>query len=188
MSHVVEAFAPRLERFWPYLLLLARLEMGPRLRGKLDASDLVQQTLLEAHRSLGQFRGHTDAELTAWLRSLLSRQVKHAVRDFGRAKRDVALERSLDDALEQSSNRLGAWLAADQSSPSEEAQRHERAVRLAAALEQLPEAQRQVLTLRHLEGWSVGDVARHLGRSTVAVAGLLHRGLKQLRTLLGEPE
>jgi RNA polymerase sigma-70 factor (ECF subfamily) len=149
---------------------------------------LKQQTALEACRSLDQFRGQTDAELVARVRQVLNRQLAHVVRDFGRARRDVRRERPLEEALEESSVRLVEALADDQASPSALVQRNEQAVRLAAALEQLPEAQRLVLTLRHLEGWPVADIARHVKRSTVAVAGLLHRGLKQLRLLLREPE
>jgi RNA polymerase sigma-70 factor (ECF subfamily) len=80
--------------------------------------------------------------------------------------------------------RLQAWLVADQSSPSQQAERHEQAVRLADALAQLPDAQRQALVLQHWHGWSLADIAAHLGRSPAAVAGLLHRGLQRLRTLL----
>src|SRR5262249_13692959 len=92
-----------LERFRDYLRLLARLQLDPRLQSKLDASDLVQQTLLKAHESLDQFRGKTAAEQAAWLRQILARTLANAFRDFGRAKRDVALERSLEASLWESS-------------------------------------------------------------------------------------
>jgi RNA polymerase sigma-70 factor, ECF subfamily len=175
-----------LDRFRSYLLLLARAGLGGRLRGKLDPSDVVQQTLLEAHRDAAQFRGTTDAERAAWLRQALARNLANAARDLTRAKRDVGRERSLQAALDDSSARLEAWLVAEQSSPSQRAARGEDLLRLAAALAQLPDAQRQALELRHLHGRPLADIAGEMGRTPAAVAGLLHRGLAQLRTLLGE--
>src|SRR5437588_9631258 len=118
-----------LERFRAYLQLLARLHLDPRLRAKLAPSDVVQQTLLQAYQGLSDFRGGTDAELTAWLRRILARNLAHAVRDLGRGKRDVARERSLEAVVDASSARLAAWLAAEQSSPSEQAVRSEQLVR-----------------------------------------------------------
>ena len=177
-----------LERFRDYLRLLARLRLDPRLRAKLDPSDVVQQTLLEAHQGLDQFRGRTVAEQAAWLRQILARNLANAVRDLGRGKRDVAREQSLEAAAEESASRLEPWLAAEQSSPSEQAARNEEAVRLAQVLAALPEAQREVVVLRHCHGWSLAEISRHLGRSPSAVAGLLHRGLQQLRDQLHERE
>jgi RNA polymerase sigma-70 factor, ECF subfamily len=174
-----------LERYRAYLRLLARLHLDPRLRGKLDPSDMVQQTLLQAHQGLTGFRGQ-DAQLAAWLRRILARNLARAVRDFARGKRDLAHERSLEAALAGSSERLGAWPAAGQPSPSEEAQRHEQAVRLAEALGRLPHAQREALVLQHWQGRSLAQIGAHLGRSPEAVAGLIKRGLKGLRELLGE--
>jgi RNA polymerase sigma-70 factor (ECF subfamily) len=177
-----------LDRFRSYLLLLARVRLDPRLRGKLDASDVVQQTLLEAHQGLARFRGRDVAEQAAWLRQILARNLANAARDLGRAKRDVRRERSFEAALDESSARLEGWLAANQSSPSQQAQRHERAVHLAEALETLPEAQREAVVLRHWHGWSLTDIGRQLECTTAAVTGLLHRGLKNLRKQLHELE
>jgi RNA polymerase sigma-70 factor (ECF subfamily) len=188
MSQRSEAYTANLERFEPHLRMLARLLLGRRLQGKLDAADLAQEALLEAHRTLANFRGGSDAELVGWLRQLLIHQVTHALRAFRQAKRAVALERSLEDALEQSSARAEAWLAAEQSTPSERAHRNEMVVRLMTALEQLPPAQREAVTLHHLEGWAVADVARHQGATVSAVAGLLYRGIKQLQALLPQAE
>jgi RNA polymerase sigma-70 factor (ECF subfamily) len=177
-----------LEQFRDYLQLLARLHLDRRLQGKLDPSDVVQQTLLEAHQARERFAGDDSAHLAAWLRQILARNLANAVRDFTRARRDVNRERSLEEAVDASSARLQAWLAAEQSSPSQQAEDNERALHLARALAALPEVQRVVVELRHLQGWPLADIARHLGRSTAAVAGLLHRGLKQLRTELQPPE
>jgi RNA polymerase sigma-70 factor (ECF subfamily) len=176
----------QLELFRSYLRLLARLHLAPQLRGKLDPSDIVQQTLLQAYQALDQFRGRSEAELAAWLRQILARNLVGAVRDFGRAMRDLAREQSLQAALDASSVRLEAWLAFAGSSPSQQAQRSEQALRLAEALEQLPEAQREALVLQHWHGWSLAQIAGHMNRSPAAVAGLIKRGLRQLRE--GFPE
>ena len=174
-----------LEAFRDYLRLLARAGLDPRLQAKLDPSDVVQQTLLEAHKDLANFRGTSPEELRAWLRQVLARNLANALRDFRRDKRDVAREQA---PVEQSSARVEAWLAADGSSPSAGLRRQEEAARLAAALEELPEAQREAVVLRHLHGWSLHDISRHVGKSTTAVAGLVYRGLSRLRERLeGEP-
>ncbi len=177
-----------LERFRAYLRLLARLHLDGRLRGKLDPSDVVQQTLLQAYRGLDQFRGRSTPELAAWLRQILARNLAMAVRAFARGRRDVGREQSLEAAPAESSAHLEAWLAADQSSPSERAERNEQALRLAEALEQLPEAQREALVLQHWHGWPLARIGEQMGRSPEAVAGLIKRGLKQLRHLLRERE
>jgi RNA polymerase sigma-70 factor (ECF subfamily) len=176
------------ERFRKYLLLLAQSHLGRQLGRKLDASDVVQQTLLEAHRQRGQFRGHSEAEMAAWLRRMLACNLADALRGLGRGKRDVARERSLEAALDESSARLEAWLAAEQSSPSQRAERNEQLVRLADTLATLPDAQRQAVVLHYWQGLSLAAVAHQMGRSPAAVAGLLQRGLRTLRTLLAEPE
>jgi len=107
-----------LNRFRSYLQFLARVQLDPRLRAKLDDSDVVQQTLLQAHRAMDQFRGSTTEEMAGWLRQILTRNLAHAVRDFGRDKRDIKRERSLEASLFESSARLEGWLAGDQSSPT----------------------------------------------------------------------
>jgi RNA polymerase sigma-70 factor (ECF subfamily) len=180
--------ARRLPEFRDYLRLLARAQINPRLQAKLDASDLVQQTLLEAHRDFAQFHGKTSGELAAWLRRILARNLANVTRDLGRDRRDVGREQSLEQGLEQSSLRLEACLLDAGLAPDDQAARNELQLRLASALFALPEAQRQAVELRHLHGWPLRDIAEHLGRTPAAVAGLLHRGLEELRSLLGETE
>lgn len=177
-----------LERFRSYLLLLARSQLDPRLRPKLDASDVVQQTLLEAHQAIQTFAGEGSARLAAWLRQILAHNLTNAARDFDRQRRDVHREQSLQQSLEASSARLEAWLADGQSSPAQQAERNEQLLQLADALLQLPEEQRAVIELRYLKGWPVKDIADHLGKTAAAVAGLLHRGMTQLRRQLPSPE
>ena len=176
--------ARRLESFRNYLMLLARAQIDDRLRGQLDPEDLVQQTLARAFERRDQFRGASDAQRAAWLRTLLSRTLIDAVRKVSGAG---AAGRSLEAMLEQSSARLEDVLAADQTSPSGRVERQERLVRLADALTALPEDQRRAVELKHLQGLSLIEVADRMGRSVPAVAGLLQRGLRALREDLEDP-
>jgi len=144
--------------------------------------------MLEAWQHGARFRGRSDGERLAWLRQILAHNLADALRAFRRAKRDVARERSVQQALDQSSVRVEAWLAAEQSSPSQQVAGEEEAVLLARALAELPDAQREALLLRHWDGWSLKEISRHMGRSPDAVAGLLKRGLKQLRAVLSGEE
>jgi RNA polymerase sigma-70 factor (ECF subfamily) len=176
------------ERWRNYLAALAGLQLSPRLRGKVDLSGVVQQTLWEAGRRPPQFSAENSAQEAAWLRRILAHNLADELRKLAAGKRDLARERSLEAQLADSSARLGSWLAADHSSPSQRAERNEEAVRLANALARLPEAQREALVLQHWHGWTLAQVAEHLGRSRVAVAGLIKRGLQQLRRHLQAPE
>jgi RNA polymerase sigma-70 factor (ECF subfamily) len=187
MSHDEHPDARPLERYRDYLRLLARLQLSPRLRAKLDASDIVQQALLQAHDNRAQFRGGTEAEYLAWLRAILANTLAGAARRFGAEARDLGRERALEAHLEQSSSRLEAMLVADQASPSEQAVRGEEVLNLTRALASLAPDEQQVVELRHLQGMAVGDIARQIGRTRTAVAGLLFRALKKLRKRLQEP-
>jgi len=183
------AAGPDLARFRPYLQVLARASLGPRLRGKLDPSDVVQEAMVSALRVIDQFRGTTDAEFAAWLRQILARILADTARGFARDKRDAGREQPLAVTVEDSSARLEAWLAADGSSPSQRAQRNEDLVRLAAAVDRLPDAQREALTLYRLRGLGLAEVAAQMGRTPAAVAGLIKRAVHQLRQDLapGDP-
>ena len=175
-----------LERYRDYLGLLARLQLDPRLRGKVDLSGVVQQTLLEAYHALRRLPERGPGLSPAWLRQALANNLRDEVRKFATAARDAGRERSLEAALDASSSRLEAWLAADQSSPSEQAARNEQLLALAAALARLPDDQRQAVELHHLQGRPLAEVAEQLQRSKGAVAALLFRGLQKLRTILEE--
>jgi RNA polymerase sigma-70 factor (ECF subfamily) len=183
MQHPAGLMTRPVEDYRDYLHLLARLQLDPRLRSKLDPSDVVQQTLVKAHQNRGQFRGNTEAEQAGWLRRILANTLIDAARKY---QRELNVQCSLEQSVDASSARIEAWLAADQSSPSERAGRQEDLLRLARALAQLPEDQRVVVEMHHLRGGSVADIGDALGRSEAAVAGLLRRGLKKLRTLLHE--
>jgi RNA polymerase sigma-70 factor (ECF subfamily) len=175
-----------LECYRNYLALLARVQIGRRLQGKVDALDLVQETCLEAHRDFAQFRGAGEGEFVAWLRRILARNLANLLRHYyGTRARDVRLERELALDLDASSRALACAPAAPQSTPSQQAARREQAVLLADALQHLPPDYREVLILRHLEGLSFPDVARRLGRSVDSVEKLWARGLARLRHALG---
>jgi RNA polymerase sigma-70 factor (ECF subfamily) len=186
MTGTDPAHAEVLERCREYLCLLARLRLDARLRGKLDPSDVVQQTLLKAHEKIGQFRGQSHGELMAWLRQILANQLAEHARKFAAEARDLSRERSLQAGLDESSARLESWLVASQSSPSQRVMRDEQLLRLSQALAELPADQRQALELHYLQGKQVAQVGQIMGRSRAAVVGLLFRGLKKLRGLLGE--
>ena len=173
-----------LERFRSFLELLARTQLGPHEHAKLDPADLAQETLAEAHRKRDQFRGSTDAELAAWLKRMLAYNLADAYRALGRDKRDVSRERSLDQALSQSYTRLEAYLQAVQTSPSGRVMKDELLLKLADAIKALPLSQRDAVELHHLQGRSLAETADVLERSEASVAGLLRRGLKQLRQLM----
>jgi RNA polymerase sigma-70 factor, ECF subfamily len=175
--------ATQLNQYRDWLRLLARLQIDTRFQGKFDASDVVQQTLLEACRDLPNFRGHTQGELLAWLRGILAHVISHQVRHYGGTlARDAGREVSLDASLAATSCALVNVLAADQTSPSMNAAREEEGVRLAQVLEGLPADYREVLILRNLEGLSHEAVARRMNRSPGAIRMLWVRALARFRS------
>jgi RNA polymerase sigma-70 factor (ECF subfamily) len=175
-----------LEVYRRYLALLARVQIGRRLQGKVDASDVVQDTFLEAHRNFARFRGGSEAEFVSWLRQILAMNLADLLRRyFATQGRDVRLEREIQAALDQSSVLLDRALASPHSSPSQQAVRREQGVVLADALDKLPPDYREVLVLRHLEGLAFPEVAARMGRSVDSVEKLWMRGLARLRQVMG---
>jgi RNA polymerase sigma-70 factor, ECF subfamily len=175
-----------LERYRHYLEFLARLQLQPRFRSKLGASDIVQQTLYKATKNLGQFRGGSEAEVVVWLRRILSTTLIDAIRELEGGKRNLALERSLDASLAQSSARLQALVQANLTSPSEQVMWHEQLLQLSTALAELPEDQRLALEMRYLQDLPIATVAQQMGRTERSVAGLVRRGLQALRETLAD--
>ncbi len=174
-----------LERYRPLLRLqLRQLQLDPRLRQRFDESDLIQETMLRAHQYRDRFRDEGEAALVRWLGEILANVLTDAVRRERAQKRDVNLELSLQAAVAQSSVRLERFLASEQSSPSQQAERNEELLRLAAAVEQLPDDQREVIVRRDLGGATLEEIARQMGRTEKSVAGLLLRGRRRLRELL----
>ena len=175
--------AADLEKYRSYLRVLVELQMNPQLRGKIDPSGIVQQTLLEAYQGW-KSAGVTDEDRFPWLRRILANNLTDEIRRNGRLKRGGGREVSLEQSLEQSSLRLEAFSA--ENSPSDELVRQEKVLKLTVALEQLPEAQRQALIYQHWHGWPLAQIAEEMGRTRVAVAGLIKRALQALRKDLGE--
>jgi RNA polymerase sigma-70 factor (ECF subfamily) len=184
MSGEVHDREPNLEPFRDQLRLLARAELDPRLQGKIDPSDVVQQTLLEAYQDRKKFCGKCEAELAAWLRRILAHNLADVFRRYDAAARDVCLECSLEASLAESSSRLDVWLTDERSSPSHQALRKERLGQLYEALMKLPEDQRIAVEGKHLQGLSVNEISQQVGKTTSAVGGLLRRGMRRLRELL----
>ena len=171
-------------RYHHYLHVLAQAQLGRQLRAKCTASDLVQQTLLEAHRDFAAFQGEHEPELLAWLRRILAHNLFNEARHFAARQRDAAREVSLEQVqagVDHSSVMLGRCLAGPGPSPSQLAAKRESAVRLADALAQLPEDYQTVLLLRVFEELPAEEVAQRMGRSAGAVRMLQMRALTALR-------
>jgi len=183
-----DALGQLLELYRNYLKILAASQINSRLQARVSASDVVQETFLQAHRAFDQFRGNTAPEFLGWLRQILAHQFAHLLeKHVYAAKRDVRREVSLDaigTSLARSSLRLESVFADKNPSPGSVAQRHEHAIVLANELADLPEDYRQVLMLRNLEGMSFPDVAERLERSPGAVRMLWFRAIQKLRERL----
>src|SRR5262249_46264747 len=147
---------PLLELYRNYLYLLARTQIDLHLQGRVNPSDLVQETFMQAYLHFGQFRGTGEKELLGWLRRILGNNLARVVeQQLAARKRDVRREVSLDNGLARlqcSSANFEAALVASCSSPSSQAQRRELAALVADQLQQLPEPYRDVIVLRNLEG------------------------------------
>jgi RNA polymerase sigma-70 factor (ECF subfamily) len=182
-----QALGSLLKSYSPYLTLIARMQIGKRLQAKLDEDDVVQETFLEAARQFPNFRGNSEAELTAWLRTILAGQIALALRRYlGTQGRDLHLERELNVQLDQSSRMLDRGLVGSGTTPSQNVSRREQSVLLAEALEKLPADYREVIVLRHLEQLSFADVSAKMNRSVDSVQKLWVRGLKLLRESMVE--
>jgi RNA polymerase sigma-70 factor, ECF subfamily len=186
MSPAIRDDTQSLERFRSYLHVVARLRLQGEHQGRIDPSDMVQQTLLEAHQQRERFRGNTPAEMAAWLRRILAHNLGDAFRSLHRECRDVSRERSLQSSGEGQAA-MAAVLPARDAAPDEQAIAQESAGRLADALLQLPEAQREALVMQYWQGMTLAEIGGRLNRTPVAVAGLLKRGLSRLRELLEPP-
>ncbi len=168
-----------LEKYRPYLRVIAERLLDQNLNARLDASDLVQQTCLSVLGRLANFDGTDEAQFIAWLRTIHEHNIQDAIRDHLHSQR-----RAAGREVAIPSPDLFTQLRA--SSPSQRLMHGENAARLAAALTELPADQREAVRLRYLEGRSIAEIAQRLKRSAVAAAGLVKRGLMQLRKNLAE--
>ena len=176
-----------LGRYRSYLSLLARMSFARALRSKLDASDVVQDVLVSAHGGLGQFRGETEAELTAWLRRILSNRLAEVNRRFFvNQGRRVDREVRLDDAVARSSQSLAGLPAARGTSPSRGAERREAGALVADALSALKDDDREVIVLRSLEEHDWPEIGRRIGRHPEAARALWVRALRRLSAVVKE--
>ena len=171
-----------------YLRFLARMQISQKLNVKADASDLVQETMLHAHRSFEQFRGATEKELLAWLRTILQSRIIALVRQHTATKRDHRIEEQLSTSLEGSAAQLNRGVALDTHTPSQQAMKRESGVLLANALEQLSDDYREVITLHHVQGLKFCDVAKRMNRTEGATQRMWIRALAKLREVLKHDE
>jgi RNA polymerase sigma-70 factor (ECF subfamily) len=183
----VDDLGRHLDGFREHLHLLARLQLRAQLAAKVDVSGVVQQTLLEAFQAGDGFPAN-GAQQAAWLRRALANNLTDEIRRLGPRGRQGPREQSLEQALEASSVRLEAWLACEDPTPGRAAIRQEQLARLAEALLTLADDQRVAVELHHLQGLPLAEVGRRLSRSREAVAGLVFRGLKQLRLQLAHEQ
>lgn len=177
-----------------YIRLLAAAQVRSRLRVRASASDVVQETFMQAHRGFAEFRGTTGAEFIAWLRTILKRRIQNLYQQHLDAQqRDVRREVSLEaigNWLDQSTIRLENVLVDGEPSPESAIQNQERSVQVADALAELPKDYRDVLMMRSIEGLGFPEVATRMDRSHGAVRMLWLRGIQKLKDELrakGQP-
>lgn len=167
----------QIERYRAYLRLLAEAQTDQSLKARVDLSGVVQQSLWEGSRTITSIGTQDSEEMARLLRRILTNNLRDEIRRATAQKRDVRLERS----IEQSSLRLGALLADSSPTPGQHAVMNERAVLVAEAVMQLSDDQRHVIVRHYLSGETVDETARAMSRSVASIAGLLHRALRQLR-------
>jgi RNA polymerase sigma-70 factor (ECF subfamily) len=165
-------------------LQVRTMQLDPRLRRRFDSSDLVQEAFLKAHLHREKFEGVTEAQFVKWLKRIVENVVRDKCREHKAVKRDVRREQDLQQVVSESSVRLEKIVAIGQAPPGQRLEQHERELRLAAALEQLPEDQRDAIILRHLHDLSLEQAAEQMNRSEKAVSHLVYRGRRTLRKIL----
>jgi RNA polymerase sigma-70 factor, ECF subfamily len=173
-------------QFQGYLMAMARAHINPRLRAKLGPESMVQETLLEAYRDRAKFRGTSPPELAAYLRAILVRNIRDAVRALGRGKRNADLEVSLV-ALERASFRVDQQMASQPATPEAQLDKLQEVLRFVQILSTLPAAERDVLELRHLQGLSLKEVSEALGCSYDSARRLCSQGERRLRAQFEAP-
>lgn len=167
-----------------YLRVLAAACLHRDVRGKVDASDVVQETLMKAHQRFGQFRGNTELEWLSWIRRILVHHIADLHRRYRLAGYDVEREKSLEEAMDRSSAVLSALASTDSPSPSEHAEQRETGVVLADVLAELDPDDREIVILRNMQGMDWIEVGVRTARSPDAARMRWTRALQQLGTRL----
>ena len=180
-----ESLGRLLQHYENYLRLLAVTHLDDQIRGRLSPSDVVQETMLDAHCDFEKFRGNSDREFFSWLRKILVNNLARAVEQHVlTAKRDVRREVSriqINASLDRSTSRLAAMLADSSPSPDSDLSTQEQLVQLANALTEIPSDYRDVIVWRHLEGVPFSVIADRMQRSSGATRMLWLRAIEQLR-------
>jgi RNA polymerase sigma-70 factor (ECF subfamily) len=177
---------PPWEEYHEYLSLIARIQLGPKLRCKLNPSDVVQDTLLKAYQTLPKYEGGTEAEFRAWLRAILANTLKDHARAFFGRKRNINQERSFEAAIDQSSARVEQWIANSSDGPEARMMKEELLDQVARSLKCLLENQRTAIELFFFHEYTVAQIAQEMGLSKSAVGGLIERGVKALRKRMND--
>lgn len=172
------------EKVRPYLRLLAQTNLGERLKQKVDASDVVQQTLLKAHEDRDQFKGDSEPQLVAWLKQILRNRLIDMARHWKGQKRDLDRDVNLQQKVDDSFRRVDDWLVMSQTSPSMAAQGNEQLMLLSTAVEKLPDDLREVVVMHHLQGMKLVEISKAVGCDETTVGRRLFRGMKQLGQLM----
>ena len=174
-----------LEQYRGYLLMLAHRYLDERLRRRIDPADIVQHTYLEAQRDLPSFRGSSPAEFAGWIRNILKHNVASAVaRHVSAQKRSIGREVNVGN--DSAAANWFAQMPGSTTSPSRRVMREEAALAMLDALAQLPENQAEAVRLRYMEGLSLAEICERMGKTEMAAAGLLKRGLRKLREIMVE--
>ena len=181
-----DALGRLLQWYANYLTILASTQLDRRLRRRLNPSDIVQETMLAAHKDFGGFRGQSQGELLCWLRTILINTLHRSfARNIKVEKRDIRREVSIDEVssrLNQSGYNLAAMLPDREQSPSTPMQSRERAVEIANQLSKLKPQYREVIVLRVLQGLAFEDISERMHRSGGAVRMLWLRALEAIKT------
>ena len=172
-----------------YLAVVARAQVGSWLRAKADASDLVQQTMLEAHRDFDRFRGGSEAEWLAWLRKILAHNAADFVRRYaGTAKRAVGREITIDRCNDRSTYLGRLEPVARDETPSKQMAQLDRQFQVADALSELSADHQEVIMLRNLQRLPFDEIADRMDRSRPAVQMLWMRAIKKLEKTLSSTD
>lgn len=162
-----------------YVGVIAQTQLESWLRRRVDPSDIVQQTLLDAHRDFDQFRGGTEAEWLAWLKQILKHNTQDIIRRYrGTQKRQQHREISWNNTAQKEFRHDPTD---PNHSPSQAAMRNEAELQLADAVSRLPNDYREVIILRNLQRLPFDQIADQMGRSRPATQMLWTRALQKLR-------